>query len=400
MKNTMKAVRLAVIGLGDRATELMRTMLATKDISIPVLCDPLDSRLEDGRRVLREHEQPEPLCVHSYLDALNRDRIDAAVVSTSWNEHVEITLEAMRRSIPCGFEVAGASSLDECWELVKTWERTHTPCMMLENCCYGRYELAVLQMIRAGLFGEIVHCEGGYQHELGPNTVKLVDSGHQRSFHHMHRNADLYPTHEIGPIAQYLNINRGNRFLTLASAASKGVALNAIAGRAYGDRLQKFQLGDFVTTVLKCANGETVVIRYDTSLPRPYTRSNAVHGTKGVWMEINHSIYIDGRSPAHKWEDVLPYVQEFEHPVWREFLSQGVQGGHDGMDFLLMKAFAWCVRNRKPFPMDVYDAATWMAVTALSEQSVALAGAPQPFPDFTNGKWVLREKQERTPYSI
>ena len=126
---------------------------------------------------------------------------------------------------------------------MKTWERTHTPCMMLENCCYGRYELAVLQMIRAGLFGEIVHCEGGYQHELGPNTVKLVDSGHQRSFHHMHRNADLYPTHEIGPIAQYLNINRGNRFLTLASTASKGVALNAIAGRAYGDRLQKFQLG-------------------------------------------------------------------------------------------------------------------------------------------------------------
>ena len=151
----------------------------------------------------------------------------------------------------------------------------------------------------------------------------------------------LYPTHEIGPISQYLNINRGNRFLTLSCTASKAVALNKIAGRSYGDGLQKFQLGDFITTVLKCANGETVVIRYDTSLPRPYSRSNAVHGTKGVWMELNRSIYIDGVSPAHKWEDVRPYIEKYEHPIWRRFLEAGVQGGHDGMDYLLMKAFAW-----------------------------------------------------------
>lgn len=212
--------------------------------------------------------------------------------------------------------------------------------MMLENCCYGRYELAVLQMIRAGLFGEIIHCEGGYQHQLGTNTVRLVSIGHERSFHHMHRNADLYPTHEIGPISQYIGINHGNRFLTLSSTASKGMALNAEAGRTYADGLQKFHLGDFVTTVLKCANGETVVLRYDTSLPRPYTRSNAVHGTKGVYMELNRSIYIDGRFPLHQWEDAMPYVEEYEHPLWRDFLKEGVQGGRDGMDYLLMKAFA------------------------------------------------------------
>ena len=393
-------VRLGIIGIGDRATELMKSMIATKDFLITVLCDPDAAHLEDGRRVLREEKQPEAWTTDSYLEALDKDRIDAVVVATSWNEHTEITLEAMRRGIPCGFEVGGASSLDECWELVKTWERTRTPCMMLENCCYGRYELAVLQMIRAGLFGEVVHCEGGYQHELGPNTVRLVDIGHQRSFHHMHRNGDLYPTHEIGPIAKYLNINRGNRFMTLSSTAAKGMALNAVAGRTYADGLQKFHLGDFVTTVLKCANGETVVIRYDTSLPRPYTRSNAVHGTKGVWMELNKSIHIVGRSPVHKWEDVQPYVEEFEHPLWQDFLREGVQGGHDGMDYLLMKAFAWCILNHKPFPLDIYDAATWMAVTVLSEQSVSLAGAPVPFPDFTNGKWIMREPEEKTPYSI
>lgn len=188
--------------------------------------------------------------------------------------------------------------------------------------------------------------------------------------------------------------------MTLSCTASKAVALNKIAGRSYGDGLQKFQLGDFITTVLKCANGETVVIRYDTSLPRPYSRSNAVHGTKGVWMELNRSIYIDGVSPAHKWEDVRPYIEKYEHPIWRRFLEAGVQGGHDGMDYLLMKAFAWSVRNQKPFPLDIYDAATWMAVTTLSEQSVSLSGMPVPFPDFTNGKWVLREKKEEMPYTI
>ena len=399
MKN-VKPVRIAVIGIGDRATELMRTMIATKDLSIRILCDPLDARLEDGCRVLDEAQLPRPQLVHDYRDALLPGEIDAAIVATSWNEHVEITLEAMRRGIPCGFEVGGASSLDECWELVRTWERTKTPCMMLENCCYGRYELAVLQMIREGLLGEIVHCEGGYQHELGPNTVRLANVGHQRSFHHMHRNGDLYPTHEIGPISKYLQINRGNRFVTVSSVASKCVALNKIAQRAYGDGKEKFMLGDFVTTLLRCANGETVVIRYDTSLPRPYTRSNAVHGTKGVWMELNHSIYIDGVSPAHQWEDVQPYVEKYEHPLWRDFLKEGVQGGHDGMDYLLMKAFAWSVHNGKPFPLDIYDAATWMAVTVLSEQSVSLAGAPLPFPDFTNGKWVMREEENKTQYSI
>ncbi len=393
-------VRIGVIGLGDRATDLMRTMIGTQDIQITVLCDIDNARIEDGKRVLQETNQPEALIVSDYKEALDKTKIDAVIIATSWNEHVPITLEAMQRGIPTGFEVFGASSLDECWELVKTYERTRTPCMMLENCCYGRYELAVLQMIRSGLFGEVVHCEGGYQHELGPNTVKLIDIGHQRSFHHRHRNADLYPTHEIGPIAQYLNINYGNRFLTLSSTASKAVVLNRCAGISYGDGKQTFQLGDFITSVIKCANGETVVIRYDTSLPRPYTRSNAVHGTKGVWMELNKSIYIDGVSPSHKWEDIEPYLEKYEHPIWREFLQAGVQGGHDGMDYLLMKAFAWCVSNQKPFPLDIYDAATWMAVTTLSEQSISLSGTPLPFPDFTNGKWVLREKKEEAPYTI
>ena len=140
------------------------------------------------------------------------------------------------------------------------------------------------------------------------------------------------------------------------------------------------------------------LLRYDTSLPRPYTRSNAVHGTKGVYMELNRSIYIDGRSPLHQWEDAMPYVEEYEHPLWQDFLKEGVQGGHDGMDYLLMKAFAWSILNEKPFPLDIYDAAAWMAITVLSEQSVSLAGAPIPFPDFTNGKWIDR-MEEKTLYS-
>lgn len=393
-------VRLGIIGIGDRATDLMKTMLATNDIEITALCDIDEECLQNGRQVLLDKGFEKVFETADYTKLLKKSLVDAVIIATSWNSHVEIAVTCMLKGIPCGFEVSGASSINECWELVKAFEQTKTPCMMLENCCYGRYELAVLQMIRAGLFGEVVHCEGGYQHDLSKGTVNLVNIGHQRSFHHMHRNADLYPTHEIGPIAQYLNINKGNRFLTLSSTASKSVALNALAGNTYSDIGQKFILGDFVTTVIKCANGETVLIKYDTSLPRPYSRSNEVHGTKGLWTECNKSVYFDGISKDHTFESIESYLEKYDHPLWKSFIAQGVEGGHDGMDYLLMKAFAYCVKNNQPFPIDIYDAAVWLAVTVLSEQSVSLSGAPVPFPDFTNGKWIMRKAQQATPYSL
>lgn len=400
-----KRMRLGIIGTSGRAWGMIReTIVDVPTIEIVGLCDLVPEKMDKTLEILKEKEYPfTPWCVTDYREMLDKDKVDAILITTSWNEHIELAIACMEAGIPSAFEVGGASSIEQCWDLVKTYERTKTPCFMLENCCFGRYELGVLQMIRAGLFGEVVHCEGGYQHFLGTGLaggVADAEHYHQRSFHNLYRNGELYPTHEIGPIAKYLNINRGNRFISLSSFASKAVSLNTIAGRSYGDGLQKFMEGDFVTTMIKCANGETIMIAHDTTLPRPYCRGNVVHGTKGIWMEINKSIHIQDQSPEHKWEDITPYLEKYEHPMWKRFQEGGVHGSHDGMDYLEMEAFAYCVLNNLPFPIDIYDSATWMAVTVLSEDSIALGSIPVAFPDFTNGKWIHRAEEEQHLYSI
>ena len=332
-----KRMRLGIIGTSGRAWELIKeTIVDVPTIEIAAICDLVPAKMEKTLEILREKEYPfTPWTTTDYHEMLDKSKVDAVLITTCWNEHAEIAIDCMNAGIPSGFEVGGATSIDQCWDLVKTYEKTKTPCFMLENCCFGRYELGVLRMIREGLFGEIAHCEGGYQHFLGNGFAQGIsdpENYHQRCFHNLHRNAELYPTHEVGPIAKYLNINRGNRFLTLSSFPSKAVSLNRLAGRAYGDGLQKFMEGDFITTMLKCANGETVMLAHDTTLPRPYSRGNVVHGTKGTWMEINKSIHIIGQSPDHKWEDITPYLEKYEHPMWKHFQESGVHGSHDGMD--------------------------------------------------------------------
>lgn len=232
----------------------------------------------------------------------------------------------------------------------------------------------------------------------------------------MCRNADLYPTHEIGPISKYLNINRGNRFLTLTSTASKSRGLDIRAANAYGEHSpiwHRHALGDIVTTVIKCANGETVTISHDTSLPRPYSRGNAVHGTKGIWMELNHSMYFQPENftteaaadesteiVEHKWENADKYIEKYQHPIWDRFLHDGVTGGHGGMDWLVLSAFVYSVRHRIGLPIDVYDSATWLAITCLSEESIAKGSMPVSVPDFTDGAWIHRDPMPQSPYSL
>ncbi|MDD6033859.1 MAG: Gfo/Idh/MocA family oxidoreductase [Oscillospiraceae bacterium] len=399
-----KRMRLGIIGTSGRGRGLIAEAIApVKTIEIAALCDLVPEKMDKTLELLKEKEYPfTPWCTTDYHDLLDKSKIDAILIATCWNEHIELAIECMNAGIPCAFEVGGASSIDQCWDLVKTYERTKTPCFMMENCCFGRFELAVLNMIRQGLFGDVSHCEGGYQHFLGKGFVNGLEAEdyHQRSFHNLCRNGELYPTHEIGPISKYLDINRGNRFISLTSTASRASALNTLAGRSYGDGKPAFNCADYVTTLIRCANGETIMLAHDTMLPRPYCRGNVVHGTKGICMEINNSIYIEGVSPEDKWEDITPYLEKYEHPMWKQFQESGVTGGHGGMDGLEMEAFAYCVLNNVPFPIDVYDSAAWMAITVLSEDSIALGGQPVPFPDFTNGKWIHREPEVKHPYSI
>ncbi|MBE2211841.1 MAG: gfo/Idh/MocA family oxidoreductase, partial [Xanthomonadaceae bacterium] len=300
------------------------------------------------------------------------------------------------------------------WDVLRAQQRTGTPYMLLENVCYRRDVLAVLQMVRAGLFGELIHLQAGYQHDLrgvkfnSGNPAEPYGSGVEfgakgfseaqwRTQHSIDRNGELYPSHGIGPCAEYVNINRGNRFTHINAFATKARGLHEYVvehpkgGADHPNAGVKFRLGDVVTTTLRCENGETILLQHDTSLPRPYSLGFRVQGTDGIWMDVNKSIHIEDRSPPHKWEDAQKYYDEYDHPLWRNYAAQAAGAGHGGMDWFVVHAFIEALKANAPMPIDIYDAVAWSAITPLSEQSIAEDYRTLPFPDFTEGKWKDRK---------
>lgn len=402
--NFPSRVRLAVIGQSGRGRGLTKILVAMEDVEIVALCDLHDDRVQAGIELCEKDGRTRPASYNDYKLVLQREDLDAVVIATSWTSHAPIAIAAMKAGLYTATEVGPASSLQECWDLVRTSEETGMPYMMLENCCYGRDEMAILNMVKKGLFGELIHCQCGYQHDLRDEVALGVENRHYRIHNYLHRNGDVYPTHGVGPIAKHLGINRGNRFVTLSSMASKARGINEWASHHLGPDHRaanaNFALGDIVTTMIQCQNGETVMIVHDTSLPRPYSRAGRVQGTKGIWMEDNQSIYFDGKSPAHSWEPFGPYRTEHEHPLWKEYIEAGVRGGHGGMDYLVLRAFVESVAKKIAPPIDVYDAVTWRVISVLSEQSIALGGSAVAFPDFTNGRWFEREPSAPSRYSL
>ena len=307
----------------------------------------------------------------------------------------------MKAKKPVGMEVGGAYSVKECWDLVDTYEETQTPFMFLENCCYGRRELMALNMVEQGMFGDIVHCRGGYMHDLREEVSTGEEKRHYRLRNYTHRNCENYPTHELGPIAKILNINHGNRMLTLTSMASRSAGLHEYIKDRMSDNEKllhtRFAQGDVVNTMIKCAGGETILLTLNTTLPRFYSRDFTVCGTKGMYEEENDTVFLDKKYTAEEewdfrkfWGNAKEYEEEYDHPIWKKFLNDGVQGGHGGMDWLVFEAFFNSIRNNEPCPIDVYDAAAWMCISALSEESIAMGGQPVAIPDFTNGEWLRR----------
>lgn len=394
-----RPIRLGIVGLGDRGVAQMQTLLAMSDVRIAAVCDVYADRVDRARAIALEKQGVAPAGVLDYRELNAREDLEAVVVMSSWTTHILIAVDALKAGKRVAMEVGGAASVEECWQLVRASEETRKPCMLLENCCYGPEEMALLNMIQQGLFGEVVHCQGAYEHDLREEIGKGDINRHYRLSQFLHRNGELYPTHELGPIANYLNLNRGNRMLSLVSLASKAVGLQAwLQANRPGDALAKRQVnqGDIVNTIIKCANGETILLTHDCSLPRPYSRGGRVQGTRGIWMEDNRSIFIEGVSPhdpsawTHAWESDKTYMEKYKHPLWREYEAFGLRGGHGGMDYLVLRAFVESVQEGKNPPIDVYDTASWMAITCLSEQSVAMGGMPVPVPDFTNGAWMHR----------
>lgn len=393
-------LQIGVIGLGSRGMGLLKAvMLEMEDIEVTAVCDVYQDRQEDAAAACKEKYGKEVTMTGDYHEILAMDGVDAVIISASWAAHSRIAVDAMRAGKPCASEVGGAYSLEECWELVRTHEETGVPCMMLENCCYGRDELMVLNMVKQGVLGEIVHCAGGYCHDLRKEIAEGRENRHYRLDNYMHRNCENYPTHELGPIAKVLDINRGNRMVSLSSVASKARGMNEYAANHNHAELADypFAQGDIVTTTIRCAHGETIVLTLDTTLPRAYSRGFTVRGTKGLYQEDTRSIFIDGMHEKFEfnlkgmWGNAEEFREQYEHPIWKQYLAEGVKGGHDGMDWLVFSAFFDSVRQGETPPIDVYDMASWMAVTALSEQSVAMGGLPVAFPDFTNGRWIARE---------
>ena len=398
MKQT---INLALIGLGQRGAGLLGvSILAQPEIRVVAVCDVYEDRQKAAAQKVVDAGQPEPAMYADYRDVLERDDVEAVLISAAWEAHVDLACAAMKAGKITALEVGGGYSVDDCWRLVRVYEETLTLFMFMENCCYGRNELMVTNMVRQGLFGEVVHCRGGYCHDLREEISNGREMRHYRFQNYLLRNCENYPTHELGPICNVLDVNRGNRMVSLCSMASKSAGLHRYLldqkGADYDASNWHFQQGDVVTTMIKCARGETICMTLDTTLPRAYSRCFEVHGSKGLYMEDSNSVFLDGNFDHEKHvrdyqNNAEEYREEYDHPIWKKFLSDGVKGGHGGMDWLIMRAFVDAVLAGDPMPIDVYDAAAWMSITALSEQSIAMGGMPVAIPDFTNGKWLRRE---------
>jgi predicted dehydrogenase len=409
-------LNIGFIGVGLRGQSHVELALLRDDCEVVAIADPQAVMVESCLKLFDDKNKKRPKVYdkgdYDYLNLLKDTNIDAVVIASPWEWHTQQAVAAMQAGKYVATEVCGAFSIDECWQLVNTHEATGSHLMFLENVCYRRDVMAVLQMVREGLFGELIHFECGYQHDLrevkfndGKNPygggVEFGEKGfHEakwRTKHSVARNGDLYPTHGIGPVAMYTNINRGNRFVHLTSTASKARGLHDYivehpkGGEAHPNAKVKFQLGDVVTTVLKTVNGESVIISHDTNLPRPYSLGFRVQGTKGIWMDLNKSLMIEGKTAPHKWEDAQSWLDKYDHPLWQRYGADAKAGGHGGMDFFVFHHFVESAKRNIAPQMDVYDAATWLAITPLSEASIALGSAPQAFPDFTRGRWIDRK---------
>lgn len=405
----MAKLRVGFIGHGLRGY-LIKFCARMADVDLCAVCDMHPERAEQMGKIVSEITGKEPYKCTNHHDMIKNAALDAVVICTSWSSHIPLSIDFMNAGIAVGCEVGGCDSMEQIWELVRCHRRTGTQFMMLENCCYGRAEMMLLNMVKKGLFGEVVHCDGGYIHNLCGEILAGKERKHYRLNNYIHRNCDNYPTHALGPIAKILNINSGNRFLTLTSMASKSAGLveymknNKIENKSlYG---QKFNQGDVITTSIKCANGETITLKLATSTPVFGSRNFQLFGTKAFFCQATKTLAtvndgIDFESPWKPyWDNLDACFEKYDHPIWKEYNEAGVGSGHGGMDHLVLRAFFESVKNGTRPPIDVYDAASLMAITPLSEMSVANGSKPVAFPDFTYGQWIEPEVLSRGKYSL
>ena len=416
-RNSEQKVRLAIIGVGGRGQSHLDLLLRRDDVDLVAICDVEEHAIENSKGIISKSGKKMPQVFTGDNYAWKRlleikGGLDGVVIATPWEWHKPMVMGALEAGLKyVATEVILGISLQDHWDVVKATEKNNANVMMLENVCYRRDVMAILNMVRQGLFGELIHLQGGYQHDLrdvkfnnGYNGKehgvefgeKAYSEAHWRTEHSVRRNGDLYPTHGVGPIANYININRGNRFLSLCSFSSKTRGLHNYitkwGGENHPNAKVNFKLGDVVTTSINCANGETILLQHDTDLPRPYSLGFRVQGTEGLWMDVNKSIYIQEKSVNEdEWESAQKWLDKYDHPLWVRWSKETAGAGHGGMDFFVIHAFVESIKHKTPTPLDVYDAVTWSAISPLSEQSIELGNQTVEFPDFTGGQWMYRK---------
>lgn len=417
-----RTVRLGIIGVGFRGENHLALALRRPDVEVAAICDVDAEMLGRAKSIIDKSGKSMPKVFtgsnYAYRDLLAMKDLDGVIIATPWEWHNPMILDALSAGIKyVATEVILGLTLQEHWDVVKAAESRQAHVMMLENVCYRRDVMAALNMARQGVFGELLHLQGGYQHDL--RSVKFNDGktpyGHPddhgvefgakafsearwRTNHSVHRNGDLYPTHGVGPLAMMTDINRGNRFLSLSSFSTKTRGLHNYivknGGENHPNAKVRFRLGDIVTTHLHCANGETMLLQHDTNNPRPYSLGFRVQGTNGLWMDVANSVYIEGASKNDDaWDSADEWLTKYDHPLWQRWSKETEGAGHGGMDFFVMHGFVESIKRGTPTPMDVYDAATWSAITPLSEASIEGGFQTVPFPDFTGGQWMYRKNE-------
>lgn len=407
-------LKMAFIGVGLRGVNHLNNALLRKDTEITAICDVDPARIEIALKMIKDAGFPKPQVFSKsekdYLNLLNLKEVDAVVISTPWLWHTRMAVDSMKAGKYTGLEVSAANTLEECWDLVNTHEATGSHLMILENVNYRRDVLAVLNMVKQNVFGELVHFRCGYQHDLrgvkfndGKTAygkgVEFGDKGISeskwRTQHSLLRNGDVYPTHGLGPIAVMCDINRGNRLVSLTSHATKGIGLHNYivknGGADHPNAKLKFKQGDVITTTVETASGETIIITHDVNLPRPYSLGFRVQGANGLWEDDGNRIYVEGASKPHRWDDADEWLKKYDHPLWKKYGELATGAGHGGMDFFVMNSFIESAKENIAPPMDAYDAAAWSSITPLSEASIENNGEPQDIPDFTRGMWVKRK---------
>ncbi|WP_025822573.1 Gfo/Idh/MocA family protein [Shewanella marina] len=393
-------VKVAFIGVGQRGFGHVKHFCHLDGVEIKAICDPDQQVLDRAINYVTQQGITRPAAYsngnYAYQEMLNRDDIDIVIISTPWSWHAPMAIDTMQSGKHAFVEVPLALSVEECWQIVNCSEQTQKHCMMMENVNYGRDELMVLNMVRQGLFGELLHGEAAYIHELRWQMKEFTQkTGSWRTFWHTKRNGNLYPTHGLGPVAQYMNINRGDRFDYLTSMSSPALGRQLYAQREFpaehGRNQLKYINGDINTTLIKTVKGRTIMVQHDTTTPRPYSRHNLIQGTNGVFAGFPNRIAIEqgGSGNFHQWDtDMQPWYAKYEHPLWQRMGQEAQKnGGHGGMDFLMLWRMVYCLRNGQPLDQDVYDGASWSVINTLSEQSLNNRSNSITIPDFTRGAW-------------